>query len=140
MRIQWYITKKRLELQLHSNHPALVLFDRFKGQCTKIFHLLETNNIMVTVVPALCTDRLQPLDVSVNKSIQEFLCGQFHEWYSDVISQQLKSDDGSTSQPVDLRMSVVKPVGAKWLIKAYDYMKSNGNIVRNGFRLVVESQ
>ena len=54
-----YINGKRFELKLNSNHPALVLFDRFKGQCSeKIFHLLGTNNIVDTVVPALCTDRL----------------------------------------------------------------------------------
>ena len=37
-----YIEKKRLELELHANYPALVLFDRFKGQCIeKIFSLLK---------------------------------------------------------------------------------------------------
>lgn len=73
-----YIEKKHLELKLHANYPALVLFDRFKGQCTeKIFSLLKTNNILVAIFPALCIDRLQPLDVSVNKAVKDFLRCQF---------------------------------------------------------------
>ena len=30
-----YIEKKRHELQLHEDYPALVLFNRFRGQCTE---------------------------------------------------------------------------------------------------------
>ena len=35
---------------------------------------------------------------------------------------------------VDLNLSVVKPLGASWMIKAYDYMKSQPDIVVNGFK------
>lgn len=102
-----YIENKRLELKLDINHPSLVLFDRFKGQCTEnIFSLLRAKHILVAVVPAHCTDRLQPLDVSVNKAAKEFLRGQFQEWYSEQICQQLKGK-GDILNPVDLRMSIV---------------------------------
>ena len=30
-----YIEKKRHELQLHEDYPVLVLFNRFRGQCTE---------------------------------------------------------------------------------------------------------
>ena len=36
--------------------------------------------------------------------------------------------------PVDLRLSIVKPLGARWIVKVYDYMKSNPEIIRNGFK------
>lgn len=36
--------------------------------------LLEANPVAVAVVPANCTDRLQPLDVSINK---EFFIASF---------------------------------------------------------------
>ena len=63
-----YVTKKRNELKLPENHRALVIFDQFKGQVTaSIFCLLEENNISFVLVPANCTDQLQPLDISVNK-------------------------------------------------------------------------
>ena len=130
-----YIKKKRQELKLDSNHPALVIFDRFRGQCTdNIFALLEDNHVLVAIVPANCTDRLQPLDISVNKAAKEFLRGQFQEWYSKQICHQLQEGNESTPQPVDLRMSIIKPLGAKWMISLYDYMKSKPDIIKNGFR------
>ena len=85
-----YVTKKRNELKLPENHRALVIFDHFKGQVTaSIFCLLEENNISFVLVPANCTDRLQPLDISVNKPAKSFLRSKFQEWYSDQVCQQL---------------------------------------------------
>jgi len=31
-------------------------------------------------------------------------------------------------------MSIVKPLGAKWMMSLYDYMKAKPDIIRNGFR------
>ena len=36
--------------------------------------------------------------------------------------------------PVDLRLSIAKPLGAQWMIKLYDYLKSKPDIIKNGFR------
>ena len=36
--------------------------------------------------------------------------------------------------PVDLRLSIVKPLGAQGMIKLYDYLKSKPDIIKNGFR------
>ena len=59
-----YITKKREEFKLQSDYPALVIFDTFTGQGTEIvLKLLENNNIHAVMVPANCTDRLQPLTI-----------------------------------------------------------------------------
>ena len=58
---------KRYELGLSSDHHSLVIFDRFKGQCTDVvLKALEENNIDVLLIPANCTDRLQLLDISIN--------------------------------------------------------------------------
>ena len=127
------LQEKRKELKLRPTYPALVLFDNFKGQCTEdMFKLLDSNDINVVLIPPNCTDRLQPLDVSVNKSVKEFLHQKFHSWYADSVSTQL----GGTKprQPVDLRLSVVKPLGAKWLVDLFDYMKTKPEIIRNGFK------
>ena len=121
------------DLSLQPQQPALVIFDRFKGQCTEnILKLLDDNNIRFAIVPANCTDRLQPLDVSVNKSAKEYLRRQFQQWYSDQVCRQLEKGDSVAS--IGLQMSVVKPLGAKWLIGLYEYMKSNPNIMINGFK------
>lgn len=35
---------------------------------------------------------------------------------------------------VDLRLSIVKPLGAQWMIALYDYFKSKPEIAKNGFK------
>ena len=73
-----YVTQKKSELGLPSDHRSLLIFDRFKGQCTDaVLKKLEENHIDVLLVPANCTDRLQPLDINVNKAVKEFLRSEF---------------------------------------------------------------
>ena len=128
-----YICNKREELKLRHDYPALVIFDHFAGQITEaLLQLLEENNIHRVTVPANCTDRLQPLDISVNKSAKEFLRRQFHEWYAEQICHQLEQNVPAT--PVDLKLSIMKPLGAKWMMKLYDYFKANPDIIVNGFK------
>ena len=78
--------------------------------------MLWENNILFVRVPANCMEQLQPLDVSVNKAAKDYLRRQFQESYSNQILKQL---DGSTEvedlEPVDLRLSTIKPIAAKWI-------------------------
>ena len=96
----------------------MLLFDNFKGQCTeKFLKLLDTKIINVVLIPPNCTDRLQPLDLSV----KDFLRKCFQKWYALQVCSQL---EGKTSKElVDLRLSVMKPLGEKWLVELNDYMK-----------------
>ena len=41
--------------------------------------------------------------------------------------------DGVVEQ-VDLSVSVVKPLGAVWLMNTFDYIKANPSIIINGFQ------
>ena len=110
-----YVTQKRQQLSLDTQHPALVIFDRFKGQCTsRVLDSLHKNNIHIVVIPANCTDRLQPLDVSLNKSAKEFLRRKFQEWYAEQVRSQLQKQEEPSN--VDLKLSVIKPLGAAWLM------------------------
>ena len=127
-----YVSQKRAELGLSSDHRSLVVFDRFKGQCTEVvLKTLEDNNIDVLLVPANCTDRLQPLDISVNKAVKDFLHGEFQSWYADQVKIQLQN--GRTSPDVNLSLSVVKPLGVTWLKNMSDYLSMNPQIAINGF-------
>ena len=73
-----YIARKRYELKLDDTHPALVIFDSFKAQTTdRVLKLLEDNHIYSIMVSPNCTDRLQPMDISVNKAAKHFLRDSF---------------------------------------------------------------
>ena len=103
---------------MSADHPALAIFYIFKGQCTeRVFRMLEDNNILYVIVPSNCTDILQPLDLSVNKSAKDFMKSKFQEWYGGIIYKQL-----DRIEEVDMRLPVMKPLTADWIIDFYYYM------------------
>ena len=127
-----YVQKERISLGLSCDHCALVLFDVFKGQCmSKALTKLEDNNILYVTVLNNCTDRLQPLHLLVNKPAKDFLWSKFQQWYGTEIRQQL--DKGMTEE-VDVRMSVMKPLAAQWVVELHLYLAAPPAIIINGFR------
>ena len=116
--------------------PALIIMDNFKGQITSsVINLLEANNIHVCLLPPNTTDRLQPMDVSVNKPAKDFLNKQFEDWYSQQITKQLDGKDIESTdlQPISLGLPVLKELGAKWMVEMAEYFAENPQIVVNGF-------
>ena len=116
----------------------------FKGQCTStVLQLLSDNHIQIAIVPANLTDRLQSLDISVNKAVKEHLRKEFSRWYSEQLCSKIKSNPPAESPhsgnlslmsaTVDLSLSTLKPLGVKWLVSMYDYFKANKEIIVNGF-------
>ena len=127
-----YITEKRQSLGLAIDYPALVIFDNFKAQCTSAFLTqLDQNNINVVLVPPNCTDRLQPLDVSVNKAVKNQLRTEFQSWYA---RQVLRQRQEGQQKIIDLKMSTVKPLSAAWIESACNYVKNKPEIIINGFK------
>ena len=133
-----YFRRKRADLGLSATHPALAIFDEFTGQVTEeALALLDHNNIYYVIVPPNCTDKLQPLDISVNKPAKEYLRSKFQSWYASKITSQLQAGVSSSAlQPVPMQLSIMKPIGAKWMMDLYDYIKSKPELVINGFRNV----
>ena len=135
-----YIRKVHHTQNLSKSQMALCIFDVFRAQMGEDFlNFLSENNIKVVYVPACCTDRLQPLDVSVQKAVKNHLRQSFEDWYADEIVKQLNENKGSESedeviQPVDLSLTRLKPLSAKWLVKMVQHIKNNSEIVRRGFR------
>ena len=83
-----YVKKKHEELK-NTAALTLAIFEWFREQCTKsVLDLLEENNIRIAIA-AKCTDRLRPLDISINKKVKEFLHGKFQSWYSDQLCKKI---------------------------------------------------
>ena len=85
----------------------------------------------MALVLANCTSRLQLLDISINKPVKEFLRKQFNDWYTNLVCNQVQTTD--KVKPVDLRLTIMKPLGATWLIKLLDYLQLNPEFAINSF-------
>lgn len=96
-----YVKQQRQALSLPDDAPALVIFDHFSGhKCEELHEYLSENHILHIFVPAKCTDRLQPLDVSVNKAVKDRLRQSFREWYADQVKVQM--GDGTEQRMLSL--------------------------------------
>ena len=80
----------------------------------RIHDILEDNDIYIVDVPANCPDH------SVNKSIKEHLKSSFQICYANQVSIQL--DQGGVRKTIDLRLSIMKPLGTQWFMSAFAFM------------------
>ena len=113
--------------------PAVVIMDNFKGQITEAMtELLQRHTFYTCLIPANATNRLQPMDILVNKPAKSFLMKQFELWYSD---QQLEDQDIKivAVEPSDLSMGMMKERRAKWLVDMAHYIGDNSQFIVNGF-------
>jgi len=118
-----FVTKKREALKLEATHPALALFDGFKGQTTEMIHsLLAANNIVTILIPPYCTDKLQPLDLSINKPVKDHLKSKLQVWYANEARKQLKTTSVE-SMKVEVNLAVVKNPSANWIIAAWNELE-----------------
>ena len=116
--------------------PAIIIMDNFKGQITPaVFQHLEAYNIHHCLLPPNTTDRLQPMNLTVNKPIKCFLKQKFEEWYSSEVMKQLQGKDLDTVElePISLNLPCLKELGAQWLVEAAKYMSANPQMIVSGF-------
>ena len=131
-----YVEKERIALGLESEQKALVVMDVFTGQMTaEVSKIFEESNILVTNVPPNMTKFYQPLDLTVNGSAKRFMAKKFNGWYSDQITEQLESGKALEDVDVKLRLSILKPLHAGWVVDFYNYMTSadGKKLIENGW-------
>ena len=127
-----FVNYKREDLDLNSNHPALAIFNHFRGQLTdRVKQALEDDNIHSVLIPPAYTGKLQPMDISVNKVIKSLLRLKFSQWYSDELTELFMPDD---DEPVDFSTPQIKCVSGQWLVQPYEYLEDNTQIIVHGFR------
>ena len=129
-----YVEAKRKELGV-IDKPWLLMCDVFKGQWTDAVKdgVKESNGKMVRV-PNNWTNYFQPLDLTVNKSSKDFLRQEAQSWYSQEIGKQMEAGKRPDEIKVDVCISVVKPLHAKWTVKYYDYARNNPDLIINGWK------
>lgn len=85
-----YVKKKRIALKLSTTHPAIVLYNCFRGQTTpKIELSLQENNTIPVQIPANCTGSLW-MYVSVSHQVKDQLRKSFQIWYVGKFKRNFK--------------------------------------------------
>ena len=101
-----------------------------------ILNLYKESSIVITLIPANMTNFLQPLDLTVNGYVKKFMRGKFNAWYSLQIGNQL--DAGKQLQDIDvpLRLSLLNPCHAEWLVECYNHMTTTAaqNVIQSGWK------
>lgn len=101
----------------------MLLWDVFRGhQDDEARAILKRNNIELVYISPNCTDQLQPLDQLVNKEFKGALKKEFQRWFANSILRKMqeKSANESVVSSINLKLSVLKPVHAQWLVCAVD--------------------
>ena len=129
-----HVQKERAKLR-RGNQKALLIFDVFRGQATdKIFKVLKYNHIFVTKVPANMSHLFQPLDLTFKKAAKDYTKRKFSDWFTCQINTGLENGQELDNIEIDNRLSVMKPLHAKWLIPFYNYMTTTKGqeVISNG--------
>ena len=108
------------ELGWPQEQKALIIWDAFKDHiciCDSVKIRAEELNIVTADVPKNLTHRLSPMDLTVNRSINQMEREEFSLYYTECIKKALTEqpniDVAETS--VDTRKTVVRPWHAKSL-------------------------
>ena len=128
------ISRKRKDLGLADTHPALALYDGFRGQTTEaVLALLSANNIVTVRIPANCISKLQPLDLTINKPMKDHLRTHFQQWYAKEVSKQLQVSSVKHVK-VEVNLAVFKNPSVHWITGAWNEIKKTPQFAINGFR------
>ena len=120
-----YVNQQRKELLLH-DQPALLIWDVFRGQLTDpVTSTLKENNIFVVFVPNKMTDLFQPLDLTTNKWVKDFMKKKFCEWFAAKLREALKQGQNLEEVDIKFQLTTLKPLHATWLIDCYNQLSSH---------------
>ena len=130
-----YVKKIRQKLSLPEDQQWLLIADVFKGHWTDaVVTKVKRSNGKMCVITNNMTNIFQPLDLSVNGSCKSFSRREAQFWYSLQIEKQRKEGKKAHEINVDTRISIMKPLHAKWVVSFYNYMKNHREIVLAGWR------
>ena len=122
-----YVAKEREKLGLNEGQAVLLIMDVFKGQMTDpVLKVLSNNSILLQSVPANFTYLFKPLDIQgvPNGFVKRLMKNKFSDWYAAQITHAMDDSRELDSIDIELKLSVIKPFHAKWMMEVYNEMTS----------------
>ena len=86
-------------------------------------------------VPKSLTAHFQPLDLNVNGHAKQFLKRKFENWYAEQVTKKIENGVNVLSVNIETKLSIVKPLHARWLISFYDHMQNNRQMIIKAFEM-----
>lgn len=120
-----YVVNTRKQPKSPESQKALLILDVFEGQVTHVVKCkVGSLSILMVQAPANMTHLFQPLDLTVNKAAKQFIRKSFITYYLDCISKQLEAGKEVEDIEVNLRLTVIKPLHAQWLVDMYNHFST----------------
>ena len=85
-------------------------------------------------VPNNLTYVFRPLDLTVNKTCKAYLRKQTQDWLSRQVQVQLQNGVQPENVNVDMKISTLKRLHAKWITSLHDKMQSRSDIIIKGWK------
>ena len=86
-------------------------------------------------MPKSLTAHFQPLDLNVNGHAKQFLKRKFENWYAEQVTKEIEKEVNVLSVNIETKLSIVKPLHARWLISFYDHMQNNRQMIIKAFEM-----
>jgi len=117
------------------NTQALMIWDHHWSHEDEVATVaLSTIQCDAKFISAKATDLFSALDVGINKSIKSFFRTCFESYCSSAILKQLNDGIKPANVKVNLRISKLKPVAAKWIAECYSHLIAKDDLVENAWR------
>ena len=130
-----YVAKEREKLGLNKGQAVLLIMDVFKGQMTDpILKVLSNINILLQSAPANFTYLFQPLHVQggPNTFVKCLMKKKFSEWHTVQITHAMDGGRELDSIGIELKLSIIKPLHAKWMMEVCNEMTSDEGSKKDG--------
>ena len=88
---------------------------------------------VLVIVAYNLTNKLQPLDITINQKAKKLISHKFTTWKGDRVSNQLKRSVATGKVKVLLKMSVFKSFYSRWIVEIHDYLKQQKGLILIGF-------
>ena len=84
----------------------LVIMDILKGQDNDEMRKFRAkNSLEIVIFSHKLTNKIQPLDISVNKTAKFFISDKYNSWLTNEVSKQLKDGKAAADVKVSLKVS-----------------------------------
>ena len=94
----------------------------------------------IEFIPEKATDLFSVLDVAMNRPYKQKLREMFTMFCADQIKDQLMDGVALDNVKIDLRASYIKPRASRWMVEAWQHLKTNEKqFISGGWRKVEEN-